>query len=407
MKNVLLLLPNETYRAEAFINAAKKLDLHLIVGSQQRQALSELMQNRTLVVSMSNPELGATQIERAAQNTTIDAILSVDDGGLKTASIASERLGLKHISSKSVSSAQNKIAMRQILEIAGVNQPKSATYRDGDEIEPKLLEVGGFPVVTKPASLSGSIGVIRANSKEELLSAIQKTSQIQQLHGCPKESPLIIEQYIAGDEYAIDTIISNNQMIMSTIFEKPQPLIGPYFAETIYVTPPRVNTDTNKAILESVDNARVALGIDTGPVHCEIRIDDSGSIFIIELAARSIGGKCAAAIPFRNQISLEEVILMEATGFDIPPLSFENQASGVFMIPTPKAGMIRAIHGLKEARNVRWITDIDISATLNTEVSPIPYDAKYIGFIFAKAPSAKVVVNALETAHKLIELDIS
>lgn len=407
MKNVLLLLPTETYRAEAFVQAANKLDLRLVVASQKRQAMSNQMKNRTLVVSMSDPALGANQIEAASKLSPIDAIVSVDDGGLKTASVASARLGLKHVSSSSVVLAQNKIAMRQALAKASLRQPRSAILHSGDQVDEIVSHLGGFPVVTKPASLSGSIGVIRANSQDQLSLAIQTTREIQQIHGCPTDADIIIEEYIPGEEYAIDAVISNDKMVVTTIFEKPQPLVGPYFAETIYVTPTQLGPQQSRYALDCVDQARKALGIDTGPIHCEIRIDPSNTIYIIEIAARSIGGRCSKAIPLRNQLTLEEIILMEATGMKMPEIALENQASGVFMIPVPRAGVIRTINGIEAAKRVPWITDVDISVTINTEVAPIPYDSKYIGFIFAKAPTSKLVTTALEKAHKLIELEIS
>lgn len=356
---------------------------------------------------MDNPERGAAQIIEAAKKTSIDAIVSVDDKGLQTAALACQQLGLRHISLETARLVQDKISMRQKLRSVEINQPLMTTYLPGDNLSEKVSEIGGFPVISKPATLSGSIGVIRADSDRELTEAVKATLQIQINHGCNPDSPVIIEQYLPGAEYAVDAIVSGDSLKLLAFFEKPTPLVGPYFAESIYVTPPQLENKTQQAALEAVDRARRGLEIKTGPIHAEIRIDDFGKISLIEIAGRSIGGRCSRAIPFKGDLNLEQLILAEALQIELPEYSLENQASGVFMIPVPKAGILKSITGLEEAKRVPWIIDIDISATIGADLRPIPYDCQYLGFIFAKAPSARVAQTALEQAHKLIELEIS
>lgn len=407
MKNVLLLIPTQTYRAQDFIRGAQALGVNLIVASQKQQAMHRQMKQRTMVVNMDSPEIGASQIIEAAKQTSIDAIVSVDDKGLKTAALACQELGLRHISLESAGFVQDKISMRQKLRTVEITQPLMTTYLPGENLSEKVSEIGGFPVVSKPATLSGSIGVIRANSHLELAAAVESTLAIQINHGCSPQSPIIIEQYLPGAEYAVDAIISNDSLKLLAFFEKPTPLVGPFFAESIYITPAQLDHRTQHTALEMIDRARRGLEIKTGPIHAEIRIDDLGRIYLIEIAGRSIGGRCSRAIPFKGDVNLEELILAEALEIELPHYSLENQASGVFMMPVPKAGNLKSIAGLDAARKVPWIVSIDIAATIGADVLPIPYDCQYLGFIFAKAPSAKVAQNALEQAHKLIELEIS
>ena len=407
MKNVLLLIPTESYRAQDFITGAKSLGINLIIGSQKAQAMHRQMNQRTLIVNMENPERGSEQIQNAATSTKIDAIVSVDDRGLKTAALASEKLGLSHVSLASASLTQNKISMRKALAAAGITQPAMVTYQPGESLEQKIYEIAGFPVVSKPATLSGSIGVIRANSPIELSDAVEMTREIQRYHGCSDELPIIIEKYVPGSEYAVDALITDDSLKPLALFEKPIPLEGPYFAESIYVTPSQLDPETKQRVIDAVDRARRGLAINTGPIHGEIRITDQGEIYLIELAARSIGGRCSRAIPFRGGTNFEELILAEALQIKIPDYSLENQASGVLMIPVPKAGTLRSVSGLDEAKKVPWIVEIDISATIGSDLMPIPYDNKYLGFIFAKAPSFKSAITALERAHALLNLGIS
>ncbi len=406
MKNVLILVPTETYRAQAFIDAATRLGVSLSIGSQEPLPMAHRMGKKALVVSIEDPETAVKQIELAQDTGHFDAVVSIDDTGLKSAALASQRLGLKHISTSTTELAQNKISMRERLAKTDVNQPKFQTFRVGDNLKEKLLSLGKFPVVLKPATLSGSVGVIRADSEDAVFAGMPLVRAIQSNHGCSPEAPILIEEYIDGREYAVEAIVVAGRLQLLSVFDKPQPLHGPFFAETIYVTPTSLKHDIFEKLLATLDKARIALGIETGPIHAEFRINDSQEIFFVEMAARSIGGTCSKAVPLSGNTSIEEIIMAEALGLEVPNLVFENQASGVYMIPVPRKGRLRAIHGIDEARSVRWVTGIDMTYTANTDVAPIPYDSKYLGFIFSKAPTARIVVNALDEAVQKLEMDI-
>lgn len=407
MKNVLLLVPTETYRAQAFISGATHLGVSLTIASQEPLPMSHRMGDRAIVVSLDHPQTSLSQIELANETKHFDAIVSIDDAGLKTAALASQELGLKHISTLTTDLAQNKIAMRQRLSDSRVAQPIFQTYREGERLEEKLSAIGKFPVVIKPATLSGSIGVMRANSAQEVREAVPIVRAIQASHGCASEFPLLIEEYIDGTEYAVEAIVIGGELRILTIFDKPQPLLGPFFAETIYVTPTSLPKDAADQLFEVLNRARTALEIATGPIHAEFRITDTGEIYFVELAARSIGGTCSKAVPLSGGTSIEELILAEALGIDAPDLSFENQASGVYMVPVPRKGRLKEIRGIDRARAVKWVTGVDMTYTADTDVLPIPYDAKYLGFIFAKAPTARTVVRSLEEAVRRLEMEIS
>ena len=406
MKNVLLLVPTETYRAQAFVDAAARLDIAVTIASEDLLPMAHRMDGRAIVVSLENPDIGASQIQEAHKARPFDAVVSIDDTGLRTAALASEKLGLKHISTSTTDLAQNKIAMRKRLSGATVLQPKFQTYDDSESLEEKLSLVGTMPVVIKPATLSGSIGVMRANSLAEVREKIPLVRSIQALHGCDSSQPLLIEEYVNGNEHAVEAIVIAGQLQLLAIFDKPQPLLGPFFAETIYVTPTSLPHKSIDALFAALDTARIELGITTGPIHAEFRIADSGDIYFIELAARSIGGTCSKAVPLSAGRSIEELILAEAAGISPPELSFENQASGVYMIPVPRKGTLKLIAGIDEARAVKWVTGVDMTYSENTEVFPIPYDAKYLGFVFAKAPTTKAVVRALEEAVQKLKMEI-
>lgn len=407
MKNVLLLVPKESYRAQAFIKGASHLGISLTIASQDSLPMAYKMRGKAIVVSIEEPLTAVKQIRQASANSRFDAVVSIDDAGLKAAALASQELGLKHISASTTDLAQNKIAMRNRLSLANVNQPRFETFRDGESFDDKVAQVGKFPIVLKPATLSGSIGVIRANSPQEALTAIPVVRSIQTSHGCTKEFPILIEEYIDGTEHAVEAIVMSGELRILSIFDKPKPLKGPYFAETIYVTPTSLASEMKDELYDVLNEARISLGIATGPIHAEFRITTDNKIYFIEMAARSIGGTCSKAVPLAGETTIEELILAEALGIAVPEISFENQASGVFMMPVPKMGKLRTIRGADDARAVKWITGVDLTYSANMEVRPIPYDAKYLGFIFAKAPSPRLVTRALEEAFGKLEMDIS
>lgn len=407
MKNILLLVPTETYRAEAFITGAAALGVSLTIASERRQAMAASMGRRTLVVSMQNPEVGLKQIEQAADNMQFDAIISVDDGGLATAALASKKLGLKYISTNSAQMSNNKIAMRKRLEQTEISKPWFLVHKPTNKISITTGAIPSFPIIVKPASLSGSIGVMRIDAPEDVESALALCESIQMDHGCGGDTQTLIEQYISGVECAVEAMVFNDQLKILAIFDKPRPLEGPYFAETIYVAPSERDREIQNKLQSTLEEARKALEIKTGPIHAEFRITSDREVYLIELAARSIGGMCSNAIPLSGGRSLEELIIAEALGMEIPEFAIENQASGVFMMPVPAKGVLRSISGVEEAKSTRWITNVTLSMMINSEVSPIPYDARYVGFIFAKAPTSRAVVEALEEAFKKIEIEIS
>lgn len=404
MKNVLLLIPTETYRAQAFVDAAMKLDVSITIASQRQQAMAKSMGDRTLVVAMDNPPIALNQIKKFHQRKQIDAIVSVDDLGLSTAALASKALGLKHISTNSVQLTQNKLEMRLTLENSSVLQPEFQSIT-ADKHSFQSIAQEKFPLVVKPIGLSGSIGVIRVNDHNELSQAVKKVSEIQVQHGCNPSTPLLVETYIEGREYAAEAIVISGKLEILTIFQKPHPLTGPYFSETIYVSPPDLEPRVLAKLEKSLDSARELLGITTGPIHAEFRVTPHEDVFLIELAARSIGGMCSKAVPLANGQNLEYLILCEALEIRIEEVTTEKQASGVYMIPAPKSGKVKDIKGVDVAKTLRWITSVDMTTTLGTELKTIPYDAKYVGFIFAKAPSTKIVISALELAFQEIELE--
>lgn len=376
------------------MDAAARLGAEVVVGSEHRQALSESMGDRAVTLTLSQPQMAADQIERLAERAPLDAIVAVDDGGTRAAAVASERLGLRGNPPEAVARARDKSAMREAFAAAGVTQPDWTLGADPGPV--------GFPCVVKPLTLSGSQGVIRADTPEEARAA---TERVRAILGDP-QAELLFERFVPGDEVAVEALLDGGRLEVLAVFDKPDPLNGPYFEETIYVTPSRKPPAVLDAAERATADAAAALGLTEGPVHAEMRVGADGSVTVLELAARSIGGLCSRSLRFGLGVSLEEVILRHALGLPPGHLRREELASGVMMLPIARGGILRDVRGLDEARAVPGVAGLEISIARGRPVEPLPEGDRYLGFLFAKAGTPERVEAALREAHALLEVDI-
>ena len=392
-----------TYRAGAFLGAAKRLDLEVVVGIDLPETLSEYW-HVPLGVDFTNPQESVRTIVEYAREHPITAILAVDDGATELAALASAALGLAHNSPRAAEAARDKLLMRTLMSQGGAPCPVFRPFSlAADPLE--VAEQVTYPCVVKPRRLSGSRGVIRANNPEEFVVAFNRLKRLLLSEGYTEHDSLLVEDFIPGLEVALEGILTHGQLKVLTLFDKPDPLDGPFFEETIYVTPSRLPTDVQEAIARCVTTAAASLELREGPVHAELRINEQGP-WMLEIAGRSIGGLCSTILEFGSGMCLEELILRHAIGQEITSIERENHAAGVMMIPIPSAGMLKAVHGIEEAQAVPLITGVQITAKLNHSLVPLPEGASYLGFIFARGDTPAQVEEAIRQAHNLLKFDI-
>jgi formate-dependent phosphoribosylglycinamide formyltransferase (GAR transformylase) len=404
MKRLLLLTTSNSYRSRAFITVAGELGVEIVRGVNIPKPLAELYGIR-LALDFSQPDEAVAEIVEAAQDEPFDAILAVDDTGTLLAARASAALGLPHNEPRAAEAARNKYRMRQLLSAGGIPCPWFRCF-SGDEELATIAATLPYPVVVKPLLLSGSRGVIRANDSEEFLHAVERLKQLlRRMGGTGEGGSILVESYLPGGEVALEGLLLEGELRVLALFDKPDPLIGPYFEETIYVTPSRLPDGLQRAIAERTQEAAAALGLVTGPVHAELRYNEEG-VWLIEIAGRSIGGLCGSILEFGTDVCLEEVIVRQAVGLPLPPLEREGGAAGVMMIPIPKRGILRAVSGLEAAEQVANITGIDITAPLDYPLLPLPEGESYLGFIFSRASTPDGVEAALREAHALLSFEI-
>lgn len=405
MAHVLLLIPSRTYRTHDFMAAATRLGVEVVVGSEHRPALAGLMEGRHLRLKFDDLAGSTQRIVDFARDRPLDAVVSVDDTGTLVAAAASDALSLPHNSVASVSATRDKAQMRERFSAAGLPTPHFVTAGI-DEDPVRLASTIRFPSVVKPLDLSGSQGVIKASSRADFVDVFRRVAGIvTSCHPNGGRPRLLIEDFIPGNEVAVEALLRGGQLEVLAIFDKPDPLDGPYFEETIYLTPSRLSLELQSRITETTARAAAALGLTEGPIHAELRLNAEG-IWILEVAARSIGGLCSRSLRFGSGMTLEELILRHAAGMPMPAHARERQAAGVMMLPIPSAGTLLRVEGHSEANQVQGIDGLVITIPPGEALVPLPEGDRYLGFMFARGQTPDEVEAALREAHSQLRVVI-
>ena len=405
---LLLLLPTRTYRTEDFIDAAHTLGVDLVCASEKPSTLEALAPDSLLTLDFGDAAEAAARVAEWSAGRPLAAVVGVDDVTAAAAAAIAERLGLRASAPAAVAAARDKFQMRQCLAAAGLPVPRFRRIALGEN--PVLAARGvAFPCVLKPLTLSASRGVIRANTTEQFVVAFKRIAALLARDDVAVTGDaaryVLAEEYVPGLEVALEGLLIGGTLHVLALFDKPDPLEGPFFEETIYVTPSRLPDRVQRAIRATAAAACAALGLTEGPVHAELRVNDDGP-WVLEVAARSIGGLCSRTLRFGTGMTLEEIILRHALGWTIDTLERERPAAGVMMIPIPKAGTLNSVHGLAEAKATRLVEDVVISAHVGQEVVPLPEGWQYLGFIFARGDAPADVEDALRIAHSVLRFGI-
>jgi biotin carboxylase len=388
---VLLLVPARTYRAADFVLAAERMHLDLVVASDGALPLGGRR-----VIPARSADLDASARRILALAGPVDAVVAADTPMLVLAATVAAAMGLPHNPVDAVRAATDKAAQRQRWAAAGVPQPSFRLVPAGDRVR-QAAEAVGFPCVVKAVSLSASQGVLRADDPAAAVEAGRRIRQVLDEAERPASEPLLVEEYLPGPELSIDGVLTAGDLTVTAVFDKPGTPDGPTFEETLLVSPSRLAAGTLAAAVRTAADAARALGLSTGPIHAELRICDRGPA-MLELAPRSIGGLCSRALRFPGGASLEEIVLANALGRPVPATTGPARPSGVFMLPVPRAGVLRAVEGRDSALAVPGVTGLTITIPPGQRVRPLPDGDRYLGFVFAEADTPAGVEHALTAA---------
>lgn len=406
---VALVLPSTTYRAADFLDAARSLGAEVVVVSDGSQALKATMGAGALTVPVDDPDRAAERIAAHTETGPIDAVVGVDDRGVRAATAAAARLGLPHNSPDAVATAARKDRQRAALAAAGVPQPDFAVVGPADDVAAVAGQIG-LPCVVKPTSRSGSQGVLRADTPAEAGEAAVRIRAIVAAAGDDPDQPLLVEAFACGAEVAVEGLVRGGALEVLAVFDKPDHPDGPSFEETVYVTPSRLPDAALTRLQAVVADAAAALGLSEGPIHAEARVEpDTGTVRVLELAARSIGGLCSRALRFGAGVSLEELVVRHALGLDADPADRprrELSAAGVLMLPIPERGVLEGVDGVDDARAIPGVQGVEISIGPGQEVVPVPEGDRYLGFAFARGPTPADVESALRAVRDTLRVRV-
>ena len=405
---VLLLIPTTSYKAADFLAAAARLGVDVVVGTDQRQALEREAPGFTLVLDFARPDAGLRRIAAEHARAPFHAVVGTDDESALLAALAAEALGLPHNPPEAVRASRDKHETRRVTAAAGLASPWFFRWPlDGAPEE--AAQRARYPCVLKPLGLSGSRGVLRVDDRPAFRAAFARVAAIVRSPASRAKGSdtdhLLVEEYLPGEEVALEGLLCAGRLHVLALFDKPDPLEGPTFAETIYVTPSRLPAERHSAVEREAAAACRALGLCEGALHAELRLCDGGPR-LLEVAPRTIGGLCSRVLHFGAGVSLEELVLRHALGQDAPEPRRERAAAGVMMIPVPRAGILRGVQGLDEARDVPLVEELTLTMHVGAELVPLPEGDRYVGFIFARGDDAGAVERALREARARLELEI-
>jgi biotin carboxylase len=394
MPRLLLFAATTGYQIRVFADAARRMGVDLTLATDRCHVMEDPWGDRALAVKFDRVEESLASLH----GMRFDGVAAVGDAPAVLAADAAEMLGLPFHTPAGARACHDKYLARQLYQAAGMRVPeffRAPAGADPCEVASRTT----YPCVLKPLGQSAGRGVIRANNEEEFAAAFRRIAKIG-------EKYLQVERYIEGREFAVEGLVTAGAFRALAIFDKPDPLEGPFFEETVYVTPSREVPAVQEALLETTSCAVRALGLRHGPVHAELRHNSAGA-WILETAARPIGGLCAKALRFEGGRPLEELIIRHALGKDISRARLEAPASGVMMIPIPKGGIYESVDGIERAAAVAGIEEVIVTAKEGQLLAPLPEGSSYLGFIFARADSPGAVEAALRRSHAELRFHIA
>jgi hypothetical protein len=407
LPRILLFTAKLGYQTRAFDAAAKRLGIELVFVTDRCHQLDDPWNDRAVPVRFEAPEEAAYAVMQSQGGQSEQGVLALGDRPMLAAAYAARGLGIPHNHPASVEACRSKLRLREVFRDAGLPTPWFRSVALQAIPEPALMGIT-YPCVLKPISLSASQGVVRVNNRDEFIAGagrlkrLLESAEVQATRE-PNLDRMIVEEYLPGREVAVEGLLQDGELRVLAIFDKPDPLEGPYFEETIYVTPSRLAAAEQELVKKCFTDATRALGLAHGPVHAEFRLNEGG-VWPIEVAARPIGGLCARALRFQLQnesepIGLEELLLRHALNLPGSHAPRETAASGVLMIPVPASGILEKVEGAEEARRVPGVTDLEITARWRDYIAAWPEGSSYLGFLFARSKTPAEVESALREGH--------
>lgn len=410
-KRLLILASKLGYQTRGFAGAARSLGVEVLFATDRCHQLEDPWRDGAIAAHFEQPDAAARRILEELNGRRIDGVLALGDRPTTAAAYVARALGLTANSPEAVAHCRSKLLQREALHGTGLLIPEFFAFGMGEDAG-VMAQRATYPCVVKPLSLAASQGVIRANNAGEFIAAVRRIAtllaqpEVQVLRE-PTLGTILVETYVPGDEIAVECLLDRGLVRVLAIFDKPDRLEGPYFEETIYVTPSRQPAEVQRQIVACAEQTVRALGLTHGPAHLEFRINEKG-IWVLEASPRPIGGLCSRALRFGPQrILLEDLLVRHALGIDGAHHQREPEASGVMMIPVPRSGVLERVEAVDEALALPGVEEVHITARVHDHIAAWPEGASYLGFIFARASRPEETEAALRAAHAKLRIEIA
>jgi len=410
MKRILILAATTGYQTRVFEEAARSLGFEPVMATDRCRHLEDPWGDGAAAVRFHQPEAGLESLARLEPPP--DGVIAAGDKPAELAALVAQHFGLRYHPPNAVAACRSKHRTRELFDAAGLLVPDYFLLPVHNAMLGEAIRSVNLPCVLKPLGLSASRGVIRADDEPAFYAAFERIAAILGHHDIARlhenrDAFIQVEDYIPGREFALEGLVIEGHLKTLAIFDKPDPLEGPFFEETIYVTPSREPADVQHAIRRTAQQAVTALGLTNGPVHAEMRVNERG-VWMLEVGARPIGGLCAQSLRFgpHGEVPLEQLLIRFAVGEDVSKLEREPAASGVMMIPVPATGVFSRVLGVDEARQIPGITGVEITAKEGQRLVQLPEGSSYPGFLFARAETPQETEAALRDAHRRLRFEI-
>ncbi len=411
MNRLLILASKLGYQTRGFAEAAQRVGAEVVFATDRCHQLDDPWRDGAIAAHFEEPAEAASRIIAELRERPVHGVLALGDRPTTAAAHVTRALGLPGNPLRAVENCRNKLTQREVLRQAGLPAPRFFSFALADDAT-QIARTAPYPCVLKPLALAASQGVIRANSATEFVAAARRIAALLEMPEVqvlrePTLGSILVESYIPGDEVAVECLLNQGHLRVLAIFDKPDPLEGPYFEETIYITPSRYSAAVQQQITECAQRTVLALGLTHGPAHLEFRINDRGP-WVLEASPRPIGGLCSRALRFGPlRILLEELLVRHALAMDVAQLDREPDASGVMMIPVPHSGVLERVEGEADALATPGIAELHIAARLHDYIAAWPEGSSYLGFLFARAAEPAQAEAALRAAHSKLRFEIT
>jgi biotin carboxylase len=413
-QRILIFTSKLGYQTRAFADAAKQLGAEVVYATDRCGRMDDPWGDGAIPLHFDNPQREALEVIesfRSPNQVSPVAILALGDKPVLTAAHVARMLAIPFHSPEAVENCRTKLRQREVLRAAGLPVPDFVAFSLQEDLSRVVPRVK-FPCVVKPLSLAASQGVIRANNAEEFAAAVFRICALLEspeviATRAPSLGQLLVESYIDGEEVSVEALMMRGELRVLAVFDKPGLSTGPYFEESLYVTPSSHPALALAAVEATLKRAVRALGLWHGPLHCEFRINEDGP-WVLEIHPRPIGGLCSRALRFGPQnIFLEELLVRHALQMEGSDWRRERQASGVMMIPVPKSGILEKVDGEEDTLAVPGVEELKMTARLHDYIAAWPEGSSYLGFIFARGDSPESVEESLRAAHAKLHFTFS